>query len=199
MSSRELVFVGWGLSRERSEEKRRSAISSLLLPPYFHLGDLFSTTSAKVSYQQSIWTSATCLPAAWFVRRQCEMPNRYSRSSGFVSVFLVSNETALKKVFQLRGSRRKHGVATPVFPWSIQIVQMHLIATRNLILIDHFNYSFITYHHLSCETKLTTPFHIRSTALTLRTLKESGRNLNDKNWSGANKPHVQIEALRVGK
>ena len=125
MSSRELVFVGWGLSRERSEEKRRSAISSLLLPPYFHLGDLFSTTSAKVSYQQSIWTSsmsisATCLPAAWFVRRQCEMPNRYSRSSGFVSVFLVSNETALKKVFQLRGSRRKHGVATPVFPWPNQ-------------------------------------------------------------------------------
>ena len=44
------------------------------------------------------------------------MPNRYSRSSGFVRGFLVSNEPVLKKVLQHERTRRKHGVATPVFP-----------------------------------------------------------------------------------
>ena len=37
------------------------------------------------------------------------MPNRYSRSSGFVRGFLVSIEPVLKKVLQHEWTRRKHG------------------------------------------------------------------------------------------
>ena len=57
----------------------------------------------------SIIVIGTCLSVLLdLLGDQCEMPNRYSRSSGFASGFLVSNETALKKVFQQRGSRRTH-------------------------------------------------------------------------------------------